>query len=393
MPLGLSAQVTAAGISAPAFTDILSTLQAKYQGIFGSDIYIDPDSQDGQFLALLATVISDNNDTAIAVYNSFRPSAAQGAGLASVVKVNGIKMLSASYSTAPGLVVGQVGTTINNGVVKDANGNLWNLPVSVVIPSAGQISVTVTAQQIGAISAPSGTINKINTPTQGWQSFASTAAATPGAPVEVDSKLRQRQAVSTSVPAITPLGSMLGALSNLTGVQRVKVYENFASTTDSNGIPGTSICVVIQGGDLAAIAQLIGQKKTPGAGTYGSTAQQYIDPVTGIPYTIHFYLLATTTAKISITGSALAGYTSSTAAAIQAAVAAYINSHNIGETIEYSGIWAPGYLNGPARLQPYKITNLQIALDAGALGTADLPVPFNKIAMCVAATDVTVNIT
>jgi uncharacterized phage protein gp47/JayE len=219
-----AAKVTADGISAPAFADILTGLQSDFRAIYGSDIYIDPDSQDGQMIALYALAQSDTNDATIAAYNSFKPSSAVGAGLSSTVKVNGIRRLVASNSTAPGTVVGQVGAVISNGTVKDENGNIWNLPASVTIPPAGQIDVTVTAQSLGAIAAASGTINKINSPQYGWQSFTSTADATPGAPIEIDATLRRRQAVSTSLSATTPLATLQGALSNLAGVQFVKLY-------------------------------------------------------------------------------------------------------------------------------------------------------------------------
>ena len=72
----LAATLSATGISAPAYTDILLSLQASYGTIFGTDAYIAPDSQDGQLLAVVARAISDCNDMAIAVYNSFAPSTA-----------------------------------------------------------------------------------------------------------------------------------------------------------------------------------------------------------------------------------------------------------------------------------------------------------------------------
>jgi uncharacterized phage protein gp47/JayE len=389
----LSAVVSATGITAPSYADILTALREQFRAIYGSDVYIDPDSQDGQLLALLALAISDSNNTAIAVYNSFSPATAVGAGLSSNVKINGIARLIASRSTAVGLVVGTVGTVITNGTVKDTNGNIWNLPASVLIPPAGQISVTVTAASLGAIVAPTGLINIINTPTIGWQSFVSTSAATPGAPVESDAALRQRQAVSTSLPAQTPLAAMLGALLNLPGVTRAVVYENATNTTDANGLPPRSISVVIAGGDLGAIAQTIGQKKTPGAATFGTSSRAYTDPVTGIAYNIMFFVLVPTTIKVNIVGKALAGYSSTTIAAIQNSIAAYLNGLSIGSKVEYTRLWAPGYLNGAAAGQTYEIDTLTVAAGAGPLGTSDVIVPFNSAAACNPLFDVTVTIT
>lgn len=389
--MSLSAVVSATGITAPSYAEILESLRESFRSIYGSDVYIDADSQDGQLLALLALAISDANDTAIAVYNSFSPATAVGAALSSNVKINGIARLVASRSTAVGLVTGVVGTTITNGAVKDTNGSTWTLPPSVTIPPEGQIQVTVTAVALGAVSAPAGSINKINTPALGWQSFVSTSAATPGAPVETDAALRRRQAMSTNLPAQTPLGAMLGALANLPGVLRVAVYENATGGTDANGLPARSISVVISGGDMSAIAQVIGQKKTPGAATYGSTSREYADPVSGIAYTINFFVLGSTTIKVNLVGRARPGYTSAAIADIQNSVAAYINSLDIGEDVDYSRLWAPAFLNGAPAGLTYDIDTMTIAIGTGAASTSDLIVPFNSAAVCNPA-DVSVTI-
>jgi uncharacterized phage protein gp47/JayE len=394
MPLPtLCAQVTPSGISAPTYAEILESLRESFREIYGADAYIDADSQDGQLLAVFALAISDANQVAIAVFNAFSPTYAQGAGLSSLVKINGIARQVPSFSTATGTVVGVVGTIIEDGVVADENGNLWNLPASVTIPVEGEVEVTITSQEPGAIIAPAGTINVISTPTLGWQSFESTTDALAGNPVESDGTLRARQAVSTSIPAQTPLDSVYSALANLDGVGRLKVYENYTNSTDGNGIPAHSICVVISGGDVTEIAETIGQKKTPGASTYGTTSADYVDPITGITYEIDFFVLATDTIKIAITGDALPGYVATTGETIKQSMADYINSLDIGEDVEYLRLFVPAYMNGSALGMTYQISGMTIAIGAGTPGTTDLPIDFNKAAICDADVDVTVTIT
>ncbi|MDS7346548.1 hypothetical protein NXH06_27840, partial [Klebsiella pneumoniae] len=46
--LGLSATVTAEGISAPDYQTVLDTITGYFQQIYGSDAYLEPDSKDGQ---------------------------------------------------------------------------------------------------------------------------------------------------------------------------------------------------------------------------------------------------------------------------------------------------------------------------------------------------------
>lgn len=382
----LAFQITAAGISAPVYSDILASLQASVKAIYGSAAYISPDSQDGQLIAIIAAAINDMNQNAIAQFSQLSPSFAQGAGLSALVKLNGMRRLVATFSTANGNVVGTAGTVINNGVVSDTNGNKWNLPAQVVIPGGGTIAVSVTAQNPGNVVAPVGSINKILTPVLGWQSFVSTADALPGLPIETDASLRKRQTLSVATPSITALAGLLAQLAAIAGVTRVAVYENTGGAPDGNGLPAHSISVVIEGGALATIAQTIGQGKTPGAATFGTTNQNYIDPLTGIAYVINFYVLAYTAILVVVNGNALNGWSPSNAADIQAAVAAYVNGLAIGQKVLFSRLNAPAYLNGIAEGLTYQITS--ITLNGAA---ADIVVPFNKAAK-MAPADVTVNI-
>lgn len=384
--------IDANGITAPTYADVLEYLKAQYRGIYGPDVYLEADSQDGQLLAVFASCINDANATAIAIYNSFSPSTAQGAALSSNVKINGIARKAASYSTADLLVIGQAGTTITNGVAKDTNGNKWSLPASVTIPPGGAITVTATCQTIGAIAAPAGAINQIGTPTLGWQTVSNAAPAAVGAPVETDAALRQRQTVSTALPSLTVLDGIIGAVSNIAGVTRLAAYENDTDATDSNGIPSHSIAIVVEGGDANAIANAIAAKKTPGAGTYGTTAV-VVNDVYGRPITIRFFRPSYPAITASVNIKALAGYTTQTGAAIQQAVSDYVNGIAIGGGKSGSVEWGDAITaaNGVGGGLTFKLTGLTLNGPGGA-GTPDVPLAFNQAAACTPAS-VTINVT
>ncbi|HAW4281766.1 TPA: hypothetical protein JLV69_001336 [Escherichia coli] len=168
--LGLSATVTTEGIRAPDYQTVLDTITGYFQQIYGSDAYLDPDSKDGQMVALVALAIHDANNTAISVYRSFSPSTALDDALTSNVKINGITRRAATNSTVDELIEGEAGTLITNGSVKDANGIIWNLPAQVTIGIDGKVIATATCSVAGAVAAPAGSVNKINTPTRGWVS-------------------------------------------------------------------------------------------------------------------------------------------------------------------------------------------------------------------------------
>lgn len=84
------------GISAPVYADYLAWLQQETRRIFGSDIYIEPDSQDGQLLGIFALTLADSAAQAVATYNAFSPVTAIGNGLSSVVKINGLQRLGSA---------------------------------------------------------------------------------------------------------------------------------------------------------------------------------------------------------------------------------------------------------------------------------------------------------
>lgn len=265
------------GISSPTLEDIRTQLVTQFQGIYGTDVYLEPDSQDGQWIGILATAIHDCNAMAVSVYNAFSPATAQGEGLSRMVKINGIARHVASKSTADLLLGGTVGTVITNGYATDSEGNKWMLPEEVVIGMAGQITVTATASTVGAISAAPGAISIIGTPTRGWQTVTNLLAAVEGDPVETDVALRRRQTVSTEIPSQTLFEGLVGAVAAIEGVTRFGGVDNDGDATDENGIPGHSFSLVIEGGDAQTIAQTVYVKKGPGAGTFGTTSEVVVD--------------------------------------------------------------------------------------------------------------------
>jgi uncharacterized phage protein gp47/JayE len=377
------ATVDSTGISVTSYADLLAALISGFQSIYGSDIYVAPDSQDGQALSIFASGMNDAGAMAAFVFNNYSPSYAIGAGLSSAVKINGLERHTSSKSTADVTLVGVDGTLITNGVIGD-NLNLgtqWTLPPSVSIDITGQVTVTATCTTDGATAAPIGSLTQILTPTVGWQTVTNTSEATPGAPVETDAQLRERQSVSTNLPAQSPLSAIAGALANLPGVQRLMVYENDTGATDSNGIPGHTIAAVIEGGDVTQICQTIEAKKTPGTGTYGSVSQIVIDQA-GVPVTIRFFPLTDVPITVAITIKALSGYVSTTGGALVADVVAWINSLAIGEDVYLSKLYGPAGLNNTSLGDTYNVTSITLSRNGNPLTAADVIVAFNEAGTC-----------
>ena len=375
--------ITPFGITSPSYNDILQSRIAQMQSIFGSDISLQPGDQDFQSLAIWSLAQFDSNQATIAAYNTFMPTFAQGVSLSILVKINGIVRQTASRSTALVTVTGTVGTQILNGVAQDTTGNLWNLPVQVVIPLSGSIDVTAQCQTFGAIGASAHTINQIFNPQLGWNTVDNATGAITGAPVETDAALRQRQTASVALPALTPLQSIAASIAQIAGVTESIVYENPTGTTDSNGIPGHSIAVVAAGGSSTDIAGKIEATKSPGTGTFGTTSVVVIDPQ-GLPITINYFVLVQTPIFVSLTIKALTGYVSSTGAAIQNAVVDFINSLTIGQAVRISWVQAAAQMiSNPAIGETFEVTILTQGITASPVGTVDIIIPFNQQAISI----------
>lgn len=381
------------GVVFPDYPTVLEQLKAEYRTIYGEDVYLEADSQDGQWIAVMALAMFDTMQVAAAVYNSFSPLTAQSDALTRNVKINGIRRLSPSFSTADLRIIGQAGSIITNGQAEDTLGQKWNLPASVTIPVGGEITVTATAAQVGAISAAANTITKIATPTIGWQSVTNLAAATEGDPVESDAQLRRRQTNSTMIPSQTVMEGIIGAVASLEGVSRYRGYENDTATTNADGIPAHSISIVVEGGDTTQIANAIANKKPAGTGTYGTTSVTVYDQY-NVPNVIKFYRPTVATIGVEVSLTARAGYLSTTAALIQAAVANYIEGLEIGDDVFITKLFVPAnLLNDPALADTFNVTQIRIKKNAGSFGTSNITLAFNEIADCDPATNVTVIVT
>lgn len=388
--------ITSAGISAPPYNDILLSFIASYQGVYGSDIDVsDPSTQDYQWLAVLADAQNDTNNAIIATYNAYSPATAIGAGLSSVVKINGIRRDVATESSVAITIGGVADSVITNGLVGDNQGlgTQWALPASVTIGGGGTVTVTAECTVAGATAAAANTLTVILNPQLGWQTANNSGEATPGAPIEDDAQLRMRQADSVALAAETPTSAIYANVANVPGVGRVQVYVN--STSGSvGGIPANSIAVVCDSGAEQAIINAIGATKAPGIPTYGtgsgSTSGTYVDPA-GISQPINFSYTDSQRIVVAFTLVPGTGWASSTVAVIQAALVAYISMLPIGTNVDVSIMLGVATLAGTPLAQTFNITlsTFEQCIYGGSLAQSDIAIAFYEGAT-LQASDITI---
>ena len=207
-----------------------------------------------------------------------------------------------------------------------------------------------------------------------------------GAAAETDAELRVRQGQSVALPSLTPFDAVDGALANISGVTRHKLYENDTGTVDANGLPAHSISAIVDGGDATTIAQTIRGKKGQGVATYGTTTL-VVNDAWGNPHPTSFSRPTNIPIYVALTIRVFAGYTSQVGDQIKTAVADYINSLEIGDDVLLSRVYSPANLGvvsgGNSRY--YDINSLQIGKSAGSVAAANIDIGYDQAASCTAA--------
>ncbi len=376
--------IDSAGLHVPSYNDILDDLISLAKQIYGSDIYLENDSMDYQYLSAVALKNYDAMQGLLLAYNSRSPSCAIGTALSSLVKINGLSRKSASYSTCQVTLTGTAGTVIPAGKLQDTAGNSWSIPTNTTIPAAGVITVSAVCDTIGEIAALVGDITKIATPQYGWISATNTVAAVPGQPVETDAELRARQAISTSIPSQTLREGIIASIASISGVTRYKVYENDTSdntVTENNplGLPEHCIAAVVEGGTDNAIANQIRIKKGPGCYTHGTTQ---ID-VTGeydVIDTIRFFRPTYVDVDVNITIKTYTGYTTAIIDSIKNNIVSYLNGLNIGDDMAVSLLsYAAQAANSNVYAPVFSISSITAARHGEAQSAADIVTDYYEV--------------
>lgn len=371
-----------AGLHIPTYTDTRDHLIEQAKLIFGQDIYLGNDSQDYQFISIVADKIHDTYQTAQLVYNNRGPSTASGGGLDGIVKLNGISRKRATQSTCLVEIVGVPSTRILNGIIQDSrNMYNWELPSEIIIPQTGKIQVIATCQVYGPIFIDIGDIDTIVTPTQGWSSVYNYTKATLGQAREKDSELRARQAISTALPSKTILDGTKGAIAAVKNVTRSEVYENDTDQIDINTLPPHSICAVVEGGDDYEIAEAIYNKKTPGCYTHGDIEVNVIDAYGQVAYPpIRFFRPRYKEIYTTITIKKLRGFTSDTMDNIILNTTEYLNSIAIGDNLSVSAIWGVALTAMTDLRSPsFSIVSVKVGLSSENQSAEDIIIAFNEV--------------
>lgn len=272
--------LTPQGLTIQTLPDIITELTDGLKTIYGSDINLDPNTPDGQWVNIIAQAKIDILEFVNQVFASFDPDEAVGVNLDRRCAINGIKRAGGTYTQQPVEITVDRALTLQGldtapaspFTVQDPQGNQYQLVSTTAFSGAGTLTLTFQAKEVGAVTSALNSITDIVTITLGVISSGnSTSAASVGVAQESDAALRTRRARSVSIPSKGFLDGLIGSLLDLNGVTQVEVFENVTNVTDLRGIPAHSIWTIVLGGSSSDIAQVIYRKRSLGCGMRGAT--------------------------------------------------------------------------------------------------------------------------
>jgi uncharacterized phage protein gp47/JayE len=264
------AEVTAQGYSLKTQNDWFDEERQLYLDI-DPDWNLDPSTPDGLKLAHDAEVFGVLDETLQQAYNSKDPNKAVGVDLDVVCSLTGTSRSEGTPSNVAITLTGTTGTIIAAGkrIESVTTGSRWTIDETVTLV-AGTASTTATCTITGPTQADIATLTNIVDVVGGWTGVSNPSVATPGTDKQLDASLRIERATSVGRPGNNQIDSYYGELYAVSGVRRVKIYENdtgssaYDAVLNPFSLPKNSVSILVDGGATADVAMAMYTKKNPG---------------------------------------------------------------------------------------------------------------------------------
>ena len=370
------------GLSVDSLVEILDTYDDRNKTAFGTGAKSDAQSVFGQVYQNVGLSASEQGELVEAVAQAFNIQTASGVALDNLVLLAGIQRTEDAYSTVT-LTCGAnaAGATIPAGsLVREPGSNVqWETDEQVVVGASSTNTVSATATVAGANAASAGTITQIDSPVYGWTTVTNAAAANLGATEESDAALRLRYLAVVDAASDVSVAALFQAISDLDGVDSVKVVANNTTTTDANGVPAQHVWCIVDGGTNSEIAQAIFEHTAAGIGYHGNTTVSHTDSVTGDTFSIKFERPVDQNVWVSVDLTSDSDYPADGDDQVEAAILAYFDTLQLGNDVIHSRLYTP--IN---TIDGHTINSLYIDTSPSPTDTDDITIALNYRAVTTA---------
>ena len=250
---------------------------------------MDPETLQGRILGNLALTMSQSDDAHVLTANAMDILSSSGNQIDGLASLLSIARDAESNTLVTAQLTGVAATLIPEGsLARTDAGDQFASTADITLDGTGNGSGTFQAVESGAVACGANELTNIVSVVPGWETVDNASAGSVGETEETDSEYLARYFGVLSKNAGTPLDAVTSAVRDLDTVTDVRGVENDTSapvTVDGVSIAAHSICIVVEGGADADIADAIRLKKTGGTGTVGD--EEVDDSPPSEP--IHFY--------------------------------------------------------------------------------------------------------
>jgi uncharacterized phage protein gp47/JayE len=292
----MSFGLTVDGFKIKRLADVKAEIQQRFRDEFGDNIDLSDETPEGQMIAIFAERESLLWELAQNVYNSQYPIPAEGRSLDNVVAITGTTRREAQFSrVVDGVARGTNGTVVPAGTIISVQGNSsarfivqQDTTINIVDGATFKSGpIELIAETAGPVLANTGTLNVIETPVAGMDSFTNESDAEIGANIETDAELKSRRDQELQLAGSATVEAILSELRARELVEAVIVFQNIYSIPDLEGRPPHSLDIVVLGDDEDDLAEAIFLVVGAGIETIGSISRTVVDSQ-GFSHTIKF---------------------------------------------------------------------------------------------------------
>jgi len=248
------------GLTIQTQEEVLEELKQKLWTAMGVNFDLTPTEPVGQIANVISELVALEQQSALALYSSRNPQAAEGANLDGLCALTGTVRRGVTFSTVEGLISFSGPGAVNDGdlISNTVTGSQWEAINGPYTDTGGPYPELVPAQYqavaAGSLLAPANTVWALVTVSPGVQGFTNPLEdATAGRLEESDEALRRRRNIEIYSKNAGPLNSIAAVVSRVStengSVDRIKVYHNpdvFPVSEPPASIPFKGFNVVVR---------------------------------------------------------------------------------------------------------------------------------------------------
>ena len=353
-------KVDATGAVSASLAQNVEGLNARQRAAFGADLAATPQTPQNQWSGIAGLGLTEVGEAGAraAIYGSSVDHAV-GVHLDAIGSVADVRRLQATYSRVVATLTGVGGVTVPVGSrAKTTDDDEFATTAAVVLLATG-VDVVMQAVELGPVPAAAGTLDRIVTGIEGWESVTNAAAAVPGQARQSDDEYKRLYRARAAHSSVAPLDGLRAAIVEAGGT-RVIVRDNpnnTAAVQQRWTLSPHSILAIVEGGADGDVHRAVENHRGMGAAT-GTAIVGGAPPTGGIAALMTPFALDWRGTTITVADAVWAAATDNEerAAAITTAIAGGVTVAWTGHRFIAQFEWSP--------------SDTTAAFGAGAMATA-----------------------